>query len=143
MFAIFKTGGKQYRAATGDVLKVEKLTGEIGSKILLEEVLSANGKITDLAKAKIEAEIVEQAKDKKVIVFKKKRRHNYRRKIGHRQFFTTLRILSITDAEGKIVKAETKAKPTPAKVKNSEAGEKKPAAAKKTENAPVATQEEK
>ncbi len=108
MFAVFKSGGKQHRVSAGQTVKVEKLEGEAGTKITLDEVLSANGKIDGLDKASVEAEILETAKDKKVIVFKKKRRQNYRRKNGHRQMFTKLRILSITDAEGKVTKAEAK-----------------------------------
>ena len=115
MFATFKSGGKQHRVTAGQTLKVEKLTGEVGSKVVFDDVLVAGGKVTALDKAKVEAEILEQAKDKKVIVFKKKRRHNYRRKQGHRQFFTKLRILSVTGADGKAVKAEAPKKVEEAK----------------------------
>lgn len=136
MFAVFKSGGKQHRVSAGQTLKVEKLDGETGSKVVIDDVIAAGGKVTGLEKAKIEAEILEQAKDKKVIVFKKKRRHNYRRKIGHRQFFTKLRILSITGADGKTVKAEEKkasaVKKTAEKPETKKAAAPKKAAPKKT-----------
>ena len=101
MFAIVKTGGKQYTVAENDVIVVEKLAGEAGSEIKLEDVLlvGAEGKTTvgtPLVKgAAVTAEIVEQGKGDKVIIFKKKRRQNYRRTKGHRQEQTVLRIKSI------------------------------------------------
>lgn len=128
MFAVFKSGGKQYRAQAGDTVKVAKLEGEAGKKVTFEDVIAAGGKITGLDKAKVEAEIIETAKDDKIIVFKKKRRHNYRRKQGHRQWFTKLRVVSITDADGKTSKAEAKKAPAKPVAKKTE--EKKPAAKK-------------
>jgi large subunit ribosomal protein L21 len=105
MFAIFKSGGKQYKAKAGDVLKLEKLEGEQGSTIQLHDVLlfsDAETVLGDAAtKGKILAEVLEQGKGEKVIVFKKKRRHNYRRKNGHRQLLTTVRITEITSPSGK------------------------------------------
>ena len=101
MFAIVKTGGKQYTVAENDVIVVEKLAGEAGSEIKLEDVLlvGAEGKTTvgtPLVKgAAVTAEIIEQGKGDKVIIFKKKRRQNYRRTKGHRQEQTVLRIKSI------------------------------------------------
>ncbi|MGC0371916.1 MAG: hypothetical protein DGJ47_000617 [Rickettsiaceae bacterium] len=103
MFAIVKTGGKQYKVAKDSVIKVEKIEGEAGSKIELAEVLM----IGDSAKASfvgtpvvkgasVTAEITSQFKDDKVIIFKKKRRQHYRRKNGHRQHLTELKILDIT-----------------------------------------------
>lgn len=110
MFAIFKSGGKQYKAKAGDILKLEKLEGEVGSAIQLGDVLLFGAKSTDIganaAKAKVTAEILEQGKGEKVIVFKKKRRHNYRRKNGHRQLQTVVRITEITSPAGETVKAE-------------------------------------
>jgi len=97
MFAIVRTGGKQYRVAAGDKIAVEKLAGEAGETITLGDVLLAgeDGALTDPAKVTVSAEIIAQAKSEKVIVFKKRRRHNYRRRNGHRQQLTLLRILSV------------------------------------------------
>ena len=97
MFAIVRTGGKQYRVAAGDKIAVEKLAGEAGDKITLGEVLLAGDgdSLADAAKITVSAEIIAQAKSEKVIVFKKRRRHNYRRRNGHRQQLTLLRILSV------------------------------------------------
>ena len=103
MFAVVRTGGKQYRVAAGDKIAVEKLAGEAGDKITLGEVLLAgnDGELADAAKVMVSAEIIAQAKSEKVIVFKKRRRHNYRRKNGHRQQMTLLRILSVGGEEKK------------------------------------------
>ncbi len=101
MYAVIKTGGKQYRVTEGEVLSVEKLAGEVGSQVELAEVLSVGEgegmKIgTPTVKgAKVVAEIVEQGKGKKVIIFKKKRRKGYTKKQGHRQLFTGLKIKEI------------------------------------------------
>ena len=97
MFAIVRTGGKQYRVAPGDKIVVEKLAGNAGDSIDLTDVLLA-GEGSDLkstAGLVVAAEIIAQAKSDKVTVFKKRRRHNYRRKAGHRQQLTILKILSI------------------------------------------------
>ena len=97
MFAIVRTGGKQYRVAPGDKIVVEKLAGEAGDSIDLTDVLLA-GEGSDLKSTSgltVAAKIVAQAKGEKVTVFKKRRRHNYRRKKGHRQQHTILRIVSI------------------------------------------------
>jgi len=103
MFAVVRTGGKQYRVAAGDKIAVEKLAGEAGDKITLGEVLLAadGGEVKDVAGVVVSAEIIAQDKTEKVIVFKKRRRHNYRRKNGHRQHMTLLRILSVGAAEKK------------------------------------------
>ena len=97
MFAIVRTGGKQYRVAAGDKIAVEKLAGEAGETVTLGDVLLAsdNGELSDVSKVVVSAEIIAQAKSEKVIVFKKRRRHNYRRKNGHRQQMTLLRIVSV------------------------------------------------
>ncbi|SEQ90485.1 ribosomal protein L21 [Sphingobium sp. YR768] len=97
MFAIVRTGGKQYRVAAGDKIVVEKLAGEAGDKVELGDVLLAGegGELKDASKLTVAAEIIAQAKGEKVIVFKKRRRHNYRRKNGHRQNHTILKIVSI------------------------------------------------
>jgi large subunit ribosomal protein L21 len=101
MFAIVKTGGKQYRVAPGDQIVVERLAGEVGTEISLDQVLAisngdsgAIGRPT-LADASVRARIVQQPRSTKVIVFKKKRRKNFRRKHGHRQELTVLRIEEI------------------------------------------------
>ncbi|GAC1613146.1 MAG: 50S ribosomal protein L21 [Novosphingobium sp.] len=117
MFAIVRTGGKQYRVAAGDKIAVEKLAGEAGETITLGEVLMAGegGDMADAAKIVVSAEIIAQAKSEKVIVFKKRRRHNYRRKNGHRQQLTLLRILSVGDAKQKPAKkAKAEAAEAPA-----------------------------
>lgn len=101
MFAVVRTGGKQYRVAAGDKIAVEKLAGEAGDTITLGDVLLA-GEGNSLADAKgvtVSAEIIAQAKSEKVIVFKKRRRHNYRRKNGHRQQMTLLRITAVGAGE--------------------------------------------
>jgi large subunit ribosomal protein L21 len=100
MYAVFKTGGKQYRAAQGDKLRVEKLPGNPGDKISFGEVLLVGGDSLKigrplLAGAKVEATILEPDKAKKIIVFKFRRRKNYRRKTGHRQPFTAVQITGI------------------------------------------------
>jgi large subunit ribosomal protein L21 len=100
MFAVVRTGGKQYRVAAGDKIAVEKLAGEAGETIVLGDVLLAGneGQVVDAASVVVSAEVIAQAKSEKVIVFKKRRRHNYRRKNGHRQQITLLRIVSVAAA---------------------------------------------
>lgn len=102
MYAIIQTGGKQYRVAPGDVVRVERLPGERGDEVVLDQVLL----VTDgqefqvgqplVANAQVRCQIIRQGQGKKVIVFKKKRRKNYRRKQGHRQLFTALQVQEIT-----------------------------------------------
>jgi large subunit ribosomal protein L21 len=108
MFAVVRTGGKQYRVAAGDKIAVEKLAGEAGDKITLGDVLLAgnDGEVADSAGVVVSAEIIAQAKSEKVIVFKKRRRHNYRRRNGHRQQMTLLRILAVGGEEKKAAKAK-------------------------------------
>jgi large subunit ribosomal protein L21 len=111
MFAVVRTGGKQYRVAAGDKIVVEKLAGEAGDTIELGDVLLA-GEGSDLRSTdglKVSAEIIAQAKADKVIVFKKRRRHNYRRKKGHRQQHTILRIVAIGDEKAEKPKKASKA----------------------------------
>lgn len=103
MYAVIKTGGKQYRVSQGQKLRVEKLSGNPGDKITLAEVLLVGGvegepKVGQptVAGAKVEATIVAQDRAKKVIVFKFRRRKNYRRKQGHRQPYTELLIDGIS-----------------------------------------------
>jgi large subunit ribosomal protein L21 len=97
MFAIVRTGGKQYRVAAGDKIVIEKIAGEAGDSVVLDDVLLA-GEGSELKATNgltVAAEIIAQAKADKVIVFKKRRRHNYRRKNGHRQQHTILKITAI------------------------------------------------
>ncbi len=115
MFAVVRTGGKQYRVAAGDKIVVEKLAGEAGDTIKLDDVLLA-GEGADLKSTDgltVSAEIIAQAKADKVIVFKKRRRHNYRRKKGHRQQHTILRILAIGDHKAEKPKKAAKAEKAP------------------------------
>ena len=122
MFAVVRTGGKQYRVAAGDKIAVEKLAGEAGDKITLGDVLLAgeDGAVADASKVTVSAEIIAQAKSEKVIVFKKRRRHNYRRKNGHRQQMTLLRILAVGGAEKKPA-AKKEAAPKAAKAEKAAA----------------------
>ncbi len=111
MFAVVRTGGKQYRVAPGDKIVVEKLAGEAGQTITLGEVLLA-GEGSELRSTDgltVSAEIIAQAKGEKVIVFKKRRRHNYRRKNGHRQQHTILRILGIGGDQAEAAPKKAKA----------------------------------
>jgi large subunit ribosomal protein L21 len=101
MYAVFKTGGKQYRVQKGDTLRVEKLAGNPGDTVSFDEVLLVGGDALKIGQptvkgAKVEAKILGQDRDKKIIVFKFRRRKNYRRKSGHRQPFTALEITNIT-----------------------------------------------
>lgn len=115
MFAVVRTGGKQYRVSAGDKIAVEKLLGEAGDTITLGDVLfTSEGEAKGLT---VSAEIVAQAKTDKIFVFKKKRRHNYRRHAGHRQQVTLLRITAIGDvkAAAKKVEAASDAEAKPAK----------------------------
>ncbi|MCA9668159.1 MAG: 50S ribosomal protein L21 [Myxococcales bacterium] len=101
MYAVVKTGGKQYRVSRGDTIKVEKLPGDVGDVVTLDEVLLVSdgdnvsvGKPT-VGGAAVSAEILEQDRHRKVLVFKYKRRKRYRRKNGHRQPYTALRVIDI------------------------------------------------
>ena len=104
MFAIIRTGGKQYKVAQDTYLQVEKLDANVGDKIQISEVLMVSDGTTTTVGAPIingavvTAEILEQGRAEKVIIFKKRRRQNYRRKNGHRQHLTTIKITSIKAA---------------------------------------------
>ena len=133
MFAIVRTGGKQYRVATGDKIVVEKLDGNAGDSIDLTDVLLA-GEGSDLKSTSglvVAAEIIAQAKGEKVTVFKKRRRHNYRRKKGHRQQHTILKIVSIGGEKAKAAKPKAEAAPAETKAAAAPAKAEKPAAEKK------------
>src|SRR5579862_4423383 len=132
MFAVIKTGGKQYRVAAEDVIKVERLKGDPGETISFGEVLLVGGDSVTLgaptvAGATVAAEVVEQGRGPKIIAFKKRRRKNSRRKRGHRQEFTLLRITEIlTDGN----KASKTAQPRPKRApKPAPAAEETPAKA--------------
>ena len=102
MFAVLNTGGKQYKVSQGDLIKVEKLESDVGDKVTLSQVLMVGeGKDVEVgfpyvSNCEVTGEVVEQGKGAKIIVFKKKRRKGYRRKNGHRQRFTQLKITEIT-----------------------------------------------
>jgi large subunit ribosomal protein L21 len=100
MYAVIKTGGKQYRVSPGDILRVEKLPADKGSTVTFSEVLMVGGDTVrvgapTVAGASVTAKVVTHDRAKKIIVFKLKRRKNYRRKKGHRQLFTEIQINSI------------------------------------------------
>ena len=114
MFAVIKTGGKQYKVAKDDVITVEKLAGEPGAPVDIGEVLLVGDEKDQtvgaplVEGATVAAEVVEQKRDNKIIVFKKKRRKNYRRKNGHRQEVTVLKIIDILTGGKKRVAAKKK-----------------------------------
>ena len=115
MYAIIRTGGKQYKVQPGEVLRVEKIEGELGFEFDLAEVLVVGGDKTFvgspiLSNAKVTVVVTNQAKAPKVLVFKKKRRQGYRRMQGHRQLYTELFIKAITSPEGQTLKADSEAK---------------------------------
>ncbi|MER8831321.1 50S ribosomal protein L21 [Mesorhizobium sp. M0909] len=143
MFAVIKTGGKQYRVAANDLLKIEKLEANVGDIVEIGQVL-AHGEGENVTfgapfvdGALVTAEVVEQGKNRTVIAFKKRRRQNSRRKIGHRQLLTTVRIAEILLDGAKPVKkaaAKTEVKAAPKKEANAEAAPKE-TEAKATETA--------
>jgi large subunit ribosomal protein L21 len=100
-YAIIRTGGKQYRVAPGDFVQVEKLDGELGSELQFTDVLmtSRDGNVQvgnpTVSGASVTAQVVRQGRAKKILVFKKKRRKNYRRRQGHRQYITTVKVTGI------------------------------------------------
>jgi large subunit ribosomal protein L21 len=142
MFAVVRTGGKQYRVHPGDKIVVEKVDGNAGDTITLGEVLLAGdgGDLKSTDGLTVAAEIVAQAKGDKVTVFKKRRRHNYRRKKGHRQQHTILKIVAIGDhKEPKKAAPKAEAKPAPAP----KAGADKSAAARAKETVDATADEHK
>ena len=139
MYAVFKTGGKQYRATQGQRVKLEKITANSGDKVLFTEVLMV-GEGGDveigtpfLANATVEAKVIEEGKDKKIEVIKFKRRKNYKRTYGHRQCYTLVEITGIK------VKKETKPKTKKAAPKTKKAAPKTKKAAPKTQKKATAT----
>jgi large subunit ribosomal protein L21 len=137
MFAVIRTGGKQYRVAANDTLRIEKLAGELGDSVTFSEVLMLGGDqpkvgASLVAGASVVGEIVEQGRNKKVIIFKKRRRQNSRRKRGHRQPFTLVRITEIL-TEGR--------KATTAKRKSSKPAKEATTGATATAEAPAPSQD--
>lgn len=121
MFAVIKTGGKQYKVAANDVITIERLEGAVGDFVTFDQVLMLGGDAPVVgspvvAGASVSAELVEQARGPKVISFKKRRRQNSKRKRGHRQHFTLVRIAEILTAGQKPAVAAKAAQHTPAEV---------------------------
>ena len=132
-YAVIKTGGKQYKVESGEIIKIEKLQdSKVETKIEFNEILAyGDDKIIEIgtptvAGAKVEADLIKNGKDRTILIFKKRRRHNSRRKNGHRQEHTMIRINKIFSKDGKILsEAEKMVKPTKkveAKVKEKAAG---------------------
>ncbi len=148
MYAVIKTGGKQYKVARDDVILVEKLPGEAGEAIELDEVLLVGDDKSQtvgaplVAGAHVAATVLEQTRGDKIIVFKKKRRKDYRRKAGHRQDLTALRITDIVTGGKKKTAAKAEEKPAAQKAEPKKAApvktEEKKAPAKKAEAKPAA-----
>lgn len=135
MFAVIQTGGKQYKVASNDTVKVEKLAGEPGDKVTFDVITVGSEKnvavgAPTVSGAKVTAEILSHGKAEKVVIFKKKRRQNYRRTRGHRQPFTALFITEIVDDKGNKVAADAAKKPQPKKTAEPAAKAEKKAAAK-------------
>jgi len=133
MFAVVRTGGKQYRVHPGDKIVVEKLDGNAGDKVTLGDVVLAGngGDLKSTSGLTVSAEIVAQAKADKVTVFKKRRRHNYRRKKGHRQQHTILKIVAIGDHKEQKTSAAKSAPKTPAASGQAPKGGQKPTSGQK------------
>jgi len=111
MYAIIRTGGKQYTVKPGDVLQVEKLDKELGSEFDINEVLLVGGDAVHAGQplvknAKVTVVVTKQSRTRKILVFKKKRRHSYRKFATHRQLFTELFVKSITSPDGKVTKTD-------------------------------------
>ena len=129
MYAVIRTGGKQYKVAPQDVLQIEKIEGAAGDAVRFSDVLMVGGEGEPrfgsplISGAAVSAEVVEQGRGPKIIIFKKRRRQNYRRKRGHRQDLTTVRILEIF-ADGH---TPAQAEAAPAAAPKASAGEAKPA----------------
>lgn len=144
MFAVFKTGGKQYRVAAEDVLKVGKVNGEPGEIVEFGEVLVVGGEGVTLgaptvAGATVAAEVLERVRGPKIIAFKKRRRKNSRRKIGHRQEFTLLRITEIlTDGKKPSKQAQPRPKRAPAATASEQSAGAAAAATSAEDGAPTA-----
>ena len=123
MFVVIKNGGKQYKVQTGDIIKLDYLGQDKGKTLSLKEVLACNVDNKDyigspyLNNVEVKIEILENKKDKKVLVFKKRRRHNSRRKNGHRQEYSMIRINKIFSKDGKLISEAEKIKKETKEVK--------------------------
>lgn len=143
MYAVIRTGGKQYRVAPDDVIEVEKLSGAAGEAVEFGEVLMVGGDgapklgAPTVSDASVAGEVLEQKRGDKVLVFKKKRRQNYRRTAGHRQYLTAVRITEILTGGKKPSKSKT-AEPAPAKQEGA-SGTKKASSSGKTAKAESTT----
>ena len=139
MYAVVNTGGKQYKVQQGEVLRVEKIPGDVGSPVTFDRVLMfSDGENVSIGQpvldnVAVEGHIVEQGKAKKIIVFKYKKRKRYRRKQGHRQTFTAVQIDNIAAREAKAKEAPKKADETKPEAPKAETVEAKKEPAKKTE----------
>ncbi len=146
MYAVIRTGGKQYKVAPQDVLQIEKIEAAAGDAVTFADVLMVAGDGEPefgaplVSGAAVSAEVVEHARGPKVIIFKKKRRQNYRRKRGHRQELTTVRILEISTGGKAAAKSESVAKPK-AETADGEAALAAEAQAKKAKAAKAKTEE--
>ena len=145
MYAVIKTGGKQYKVSEGDVLRVEKLDAQAGDTVAFDEVLMIGGEGDALVGApaidgaKVTAEVLDVRKDKKVVVFKKRRRQNYRRKKGHRQWLAVVSVAEILKPGAKSkLSAKKKASAAKAPVEQAAAEKEAPKAAPKAEAKPKA-----
>ena len=149
MLAVFKTGGKQYSVKTGQILKVEKLEGEKGDSISFKDVLAISESTQNtigsplVEGAVVEAKILDQIRDKKIIVFKKRKRQNYRSTQGHRQYLTVLKIetISMGGKKSQSEKKEAKTK-TPVKKAAPKKAAPKETAVKKTAKKKTTTPKE-
>ena len=136
MYAVIKTGGKQYRVEPSDKLRVDKLAGEPGAMVDIKDVLMVGeGDKTQVGApmldgASVKLEVLEQTRNDKIVVFKKKRRQNYRRTHGHKQQMTVVRVAEIADADGNKATAEAAKKPTKEKSTKADANADAPAADK-------------
>ena len=149
MLAVFKTGGKQYSVKAGQILKVEKLEGEKGDSISFKDVLAISESTQNtigsplVEDAVVEAKILDQIRDKKIIVFKKRKRQNYRSTQGHRQYLTVLKIetISMGGKKSESEKKDTKTK-TPVKKSAPKKAAPKETAVKKTAKKKTTTPKE-
>lgn len=134
MHAVLKTGGKQYRVTKDDVITIERVNGEPGSEVSFEEILILGDKIGSpfIKGAVVSAEILEQKKDSKIIVFKKKRRKDYKRTLGHKQMHTIVKITSISSSSDKKKVDEKKVSKRQNNSTETEPNKKKEAVKKKT-----------
>lgn len=147
MYAIFDNGGKQYKACVGDLVKLEKLAGKVGDSVEFPVVLVSDDKgvqvANEVANLKVKAEIVSEGKDKKIIVFKYKPKKNERKKQGHRQPYTVVKVTAIgaISEEKPVAKKPAAKKPAAPKAEPAAEAEKKPAA-KSTAKKPAAKKAE-